>query len=89
MYRKWIDITITPGSKFYVLWNGFMFLVVLLTVWAYCYLAAFTGFKPSTSYRNHRVRFAFTYLIDILFMADMVVSMKLAYEGANGKQQLY
>ena len=83
--RKSIDITVTPGSRFYVLWNGFMFITILITVWIYCYLAAFTRFKPSISYKNHRVGFACTYLIDFLFIADMLVSMKVAYEGANGK----
>lgn len=74
-----------PGSKFYVLWNGFMFITILITVWVYCYLAAFTRFKPSIAYKNHRVAFAFTYLIDLFFIADMVVGMKVAYEGANGE----
>lgn len=62
-----------------------MFITILITVWIYCYLAAFTRFKPSISYENHRVGFAFTYLIDLLFVVDMIVSMKIAYEGANGK----
>lgn len=62
-----------------------MFITILITVWIYCYLAAFTRYKPSISYENHRVGFAFTYLIDLLFIVDMVVSMKVAYEGANGK----
>ena len=85
IYSKWIDITVIPGSKFYIIWNGFMFLIILLTVWIYCYLAAFTNFKPSSGYENHRVEFALTYLIDLLYIADIIVSMKLAYEGANGK----
>ena len=62
-----------------------MFITILITVWIYCYLAAFTRFKPSISYENHRVGFAFTYPIDLLFIADMFVSMKVAYEGANGE----
>lgn len=62
-----------------------MFITILITVWIYCYLAAFTRFKPSISYENHRVVFAFTYFIDLLFIADMIVSMRVAYEGANGR----
>ena len=62
-----------------------MFITILVTVWIYCYLATFTRFKPSIGYKNHRVGFALTYLIDLLFIVDMVVSMKVAYEGANGK----
>ena len=65
-----------------------MFITIMITVWIYCYLAAFTRFKPSIGYSNHRVGFAFTYLIDLLFIVDMIVSMKIAYEGANGKQHL-
>jgi len=60
-------------------------MTILITVWVYCYLAAFTRFKPSIGYNNHRIGFACTYLIDLLFIADMIVSMKVAYEGANGK----
>ena len=60
-------------------------MTILITVWMYCYLAAFTRFKPSIGYEHHRVEFILTYFIDLLFFADMVVSMKVAYEGANGK----
>ena len=66
-----------------------MFITILITVWIYCYLAAFTRFKPSIGYENHRVGFAFTYLIDLLFFVDMLVSMKVAYEGANGKIMMH
>ena len=62
-----------------------MFITILITVWIYCYLAAFTRFKPSIGYENHRVEFVFTYLIDLVFIVDMIVSMKVAYEGADGK----
>ncbi|XP_065903305.1 uncharacterized protein [Dysidea avara] len=85
-YRKFIDYIVVPGSKFYIIWNALMFITILFTVWIYCYMAAFTRFKPNTGYNSGssgRVVFAFTYVIDVLFIADMIVSMKIAYEGAN------
>lgn len=68
-----------------------MFMIILFTVWIYCYMAAFTRFKPNTGYNGSssgRVAFAFTYVIDILFIADMIVSMKIPYKGANCKKYL-
>ena len=66
-----------------------MFSIILITVWTYTYLAAFTRFKPSIDYEHNRAEFAFTYLIDLIFIADMLVSMKLTYVGADGKIFIY
>ena len=87
--RLFVNYIVVPGSKFYIIWNAFMFMTILFTVWIYCYMAAFTRFKPDTGYNSGssgRVSFAFTYIIDILFFADMIVSMKVPYEGTNGKK---
>ncbi len=84
----WKDHLVIPGSKFASAWELVVVVVSTMICWLYSYQAGFSHFKPSVSYGGSTlgcVVLVFSYLLDMVLVADIFVCMKKAIVTPTGK----
>ena len=62
--------------------------VTIVICWLYSYQAGFSHFKPSVGYAGSTlgsVAFVFSYVLDLVLLADVFVSMKKAIVTPTGR----
>ena len=79
--RWWKSSTVIPGSKFATFWELLVVAMTIFICWLYSYQAGFSHFRPSVSYGGSVLgwgTFVVSYLLDLVLVADVLVSMKKA-----------
>lgn len=86
--RQWWDThPVVPGTKFSVVWDLLLATVVILICLVYSFEAGFSLFHRDVAYCSGAagtILFAFTYLLDLVLVIDIVVSMKTAVRTPTG-----
>lgn len=87
-FRQWWDThPVVPGTKFSVVWDLLLATVVILICLVYSFEAGFSLFHRDVAYCSGAagsILFAFTYLLDLVLVIDIVVSMKTAVRTPTG-----
>ena len=77
-----------PGTKFSTVWELLLATVIILITLIYSYEAGFSLFHHNISYGSGTggsLLFVFTYLLDLVLVADIVVSMRTAVRTPTGQ----
>ncbi len=85
--RWWKGHVVIPGSKFASTWELVVVVVTISVCWLYSYQAGFSHFNPSVGYGGSIlgcVVFVFSYLLDLVLVADILVSMNKAIVTPTG-----
>lgn len=86
--QQWWDThPVVPGTKFSVVWDFLLAMVVILICLVYSFQAGFSLFHRDVAYCSDAagsILFAFTYLLDLVLVIDIVVSMKTAVRTPTG-----
>lgn len=86
--RQWWDThPVVPGTKFSVVWDLLLATVVILICLVYSFEAGFSLYHRNVAYCSGAagtILFAFTYLLDLVLVIDIVVSMKTAVRTPTG-----
>lgn len=77
-----------PGTKFSILWDLLLAIVIILITLVYSYEAGFSLFHHNVAYGSGlgtSTLFGFTYLLDLVLVMDIIVSMKTAVRTPTGQ----
>ena len=86
--KLWERTQVLPESMFTVVWDLILTLTILTAVWLISFQASFSNFDPSLGYSYVPMGglwYTLTYTMDIIFITDIVVSLKKAIQTPYGE----
>ena len=75
------QLVLIPGSKVYYVWRGIVAALVIVAAWITCFLAGFSHFNSQVNFNTGSGGYtvlALLYIIDLVFLLDIVVSLRTA-----------